>query len=248
MRIIYEPRGRAKEYAELACNLYMGCTHGCKYCYAPACMRCSQKDWKKNVYIRKRALELFERDAIDLAKAHDERAILFSFLSDPYQPLEQEEKITHQALEIVKKYGLRSKILTKGAEKLVSVDFDLMKAARTEFGVTISFVDDKMREKWEPQAAPIKERFSLLKRAHQLGIYTWVSLEPVIDPEQALKVIKKAMPYVDFWKIGKLNHMKDIEGQIDWVKFREDLRTVFARKGKVEGEDYYIKQDLLLAK
>ena len=34
MNVIYEPKGRAREYSELACNLYRGCTHGCRYCYA----------------------------------------------------------------------------------------------------------------------------------------------------------------------------------------------------------------------
>jgi DNA repair photolyase len=31
MRIIYEPKGRALEYAPLAVNLYRGCSHGCDY-------------------------------------------------------------------------------------------------------------------------------------------------------------------------------------------------------------------------
>ena len=35
MNAIYEPKGAAREYAELACNLYTGCNHGCLYCYAP---------------------------------------------------------------------------------------------------------------------------------------------------------------------------------------------------------------------
>lgn len=38
MKIIYEPKGAAKEYSELAVNLYLGCNHGCKYCFAPRCM------------------------------------------------------------------------------------------------------------------------------------------------------------------------------------------------------------------
>ena len=36
MEIIYRPSGAAAEYAELACNLYRGCTFGCRYCYGPA--------------------------------------------------------------------------------------------------------------------------------------------------------------------------------------------------------------------
>ena len=34
--VVYEPRGKAREYSPLAANLYSGCSHQCKYCYAPA--------------------------------------------------------------------------------------------------------------------------------------------------------------------------------------------------------------------
>ena len=35
MSLIYTPKGRAGEYAALACNIYSGCDHRCEYCYAP---------------------------------------------------------------------------------------------------------------------------------------------------------------------------------------------------------------------
>lgn len=248
MRIVYEPRGRAREYADLACNLYIGCTHGCVYCFAPGCLHCTHADWSQRVYLRKRALELFERDAADLQRANDKRVILFSFLSDPYQPLEREYGVTHRALELIKHYGLRSQILTKGGADLISADLDLMKEAGTELGITVSFVDDKIRKRWEPHAAPIEERLAILKKAHERGVYTWVSLEPVIDTAQALEVIRAAVKYVDRWKIGKLNHMKGVEAESDWPKFREDVRALLHSYGKEEGPDFYIKHDLLTAR
>lgn len=248
MRIVYEPRGRAKEYAELACNLYIGCTHGCKYCFAPGCMHCTQADWARKVYVRNRALEMFARDAEELRAAGEKRAVLFSFLSDPYQPLESDEGVTHRALEIVCANGLRSKILTKGAASRVSGDLGLMKEAGTELGVTISFVDDAVRKRWEPGAASVEERLCLLEKAHKMGVKTWVSLEPVIDTKQALAVIRAALPFVDFWKVGKLNHMKAVEEKIDWAGFRRDVVTLFHEHGKREKSDYYLKQDLRAAK
>src|SRR4030042_861202 len=112
MNVVYEPKGRAREYSELACNLYLGCTHGCRYCYAPACMRTTSNKWHSIAKPRKNIIELFEKDAHKLRG--DSRRILFCFLSDPYQPLEQKERLTKQALDIVYKYGLKSQILTKG--------------------------------------------------------------------------------------------------------------------------------------
>jgi hypothetical protein len=74
----------------------------------------------------------------------------------------------------------------------------------------------------------------------QAGIFTWVSLEPVIDPEQALAVIRMAHPYVNFWKVGRLNHMKAYEQTVDWGKFLFDAETLLTKLGA----KYYIKNDL----
>ena len=52
MNVIYEQKGRAREYAPLACNLYMGCTHGCKYCYAPGCMHKKSEEWHESARAR----------------------------------------------------------------------------------------------------------------------------------------------------------------------------------------------------
>ena len=41
--VIYEPKGAAREYSELACNLYTGCDHRCGYCYAPGALRMTRE-------------------------------------------------------------------------------------------------------------------------------------------------------------------------------------------------------------
>lgn len=238
MNVVYEPKGRAREYAELACNLYMGCTHGCRYCYAPACMHTTGEKWHTTAEPRKKVTELFEKDAWKLRG--DKRRILFSFLSDPYQPLEREERLTRQALSLVHKYKLKSQILTKGCADLINEDMAIMKKSDTHLGITLCFSDDQTRQEWEPNASSVSERLDMLKRAHKAGIFTWVSLEPVIDPEQALAVIKIAHKYVNFWKVGKLNHMKEYESKVNWNKFLVDVEDVF----KKYTAQYYIKNDL----
>ncbi|MEZ4551950.1 MAG: hypothetical protein R2874_16190 [Desulfobacterales bacterium] len=35
------------------------------------------------------------------------------------------------------------------------------------------------------------------------GHPTWVSIEPVIDPDQAIKLVEMLHPVVDHWKVGK---------------------------------------------
>lgn len=96
------------------------------------------------------------------------------------------------------------------------------------------------RRDWESNASTIDDRLTILKTAHKAGIFTWVSLEPVINPDQALAVIRMAHPYVNFWKVGKLNHMKAHERTVDWGKFLFDAETLLTKLGA----NYYIKNDL----
>ena len=239
-RVIYEPRGRAFEYSPLALNLYRGCSHGCSYCYAPACMRTSHDSWYSCVVPRADVLKKLEADARELAG--DPRRVLLSFLSDPYQPADDVHQLTRNALRILGEHDMKAQILTKGGTRACR-DFDLMKRHDVHLGVSLSFITDSLRKEWEPDAASVEDRIELLQRARREGIYTWVSVEPVIVPEEALGVIRKLIRTVDFWKIGKLNHMAAIEAKIDWVAFRESA-VALLKKSKAK---FYIKNDLRAA-
>ena len=239
MKIIYEPQGRAKEYAELACNLYMGCSHNCKYCYAPRTMRKTFKEWQI-VTPRKDVLKLLDEDAKFLCDEKDGREVLFSFISDPFNPQEYVYRITHSALKIMGFYGIRHTVLTKGHYDLVSEYFDLMKDVGTSLGVSLSYIRDDLREFWEPNASPVSDRLRILQEAHKRGISTWVSLEPVIYPDEALSVIEEAHNYVNFWKVGKLNHCKFNEDKVDWKRFLYDVVELLDNCCAT----YYIKKDL----
>ena len=92
----------------------------------------------------------------------------------------------------------------------------------------------------EPGAAPYAARIAAMKALSDDGCKTWVSMEPVIDPTEALGVIDKAHGYVDFWKVGKLNHNKEVEDAVDWHRFYLDVRA----KLKYYKANFYIKKDL----
>lgn len=207
-------------------------------------MRKVANDWHGNAVARDDVVESFEADAKWLSKNlpdDENRRVLFCFLSDPYQPLESRLHLTRKCLAIAKEYRIKVDILTKGSYARVSKDFQLMKDARVHLGVTLAFISDDKRKFWEPRASTVSDRLRILKEAHELGIYTWVSMEPVIAPEEALAVVDAAHDYVSFWKVGKLNHNKEIESKVDWAKFLSD---VTARFQKYRAK-YYIKNDLI---
>ncbi len=87
MRVIYEPKGKAREYSPLALNLYNGCSNGCKYCYVPAYCRRDRKEFKNNTVVRKDVLKKLERDCQELKGGSQQ--ILMCFTSDPYQIAEE---------------------------------------------------------------------------------------------------------------------------------------------------------------
>ena len=237
MKAIYVPAGRALEYSPLALNLYTGCAHGCKYCFAADSRWTTPEKFSSNVQPRKGILAAIERDCKRMKG--DPRPILLCFHCDPYPPA-QVEDVTRPALEILEKYNMIAQILTKAGTRACR-DFEILSRNNWQFGTTLIFMDDSLRSEWEPKAPSVADRIDAIVMAHWAGIKTWVSVEPVVDPVQALMVIDALLPFVSFWKIGKIHHRPDIEKSIDWKKFLADARKLLGDR------PHLIKHDLLKA-
>jgi len=238
MPIVYEPAGKAREYAPLAANLYSGCSHGCKYCFGGCVLRKTVAEFHANVRPKKDVLERFGKDAVRLRG--DDREILLSFVTDPYQPVEMDLKITREAIKILIRNELRFTILTKGGTRATR-DFDLLEGYdKCSFGTTLVFDSISDEREWEPMAPGTNDRIVAIRAAKVLGIRTWVSLEPVIDPKQALKLIRDLHDVVDHWKVGKINYRPEIERKIDWKDFTHEIVGLLDNLRA----SYYIKESL----
>jgi DNA repair photolyase len=237
VQAIYEPKGRALEYAPLACNLYRGCGHGCTYCYAPATIRMNRDEFHGNPQPRLGILEALEKDAKKLAG--DPRPVLLSFTCDPYQPINDQYGLTRQAIHILNRNNLAVHILTKRG-KLAAHDFDLLERnPLNAFGTTLTWTSPTTSREWEPGASLPEERWEALRLAHKRHIPTWVSLEPALSPRAAIMNIRITRDYVDLYKIGKWNYDARAK-EIDWPAFREEVTALLDRLGK----KYLIKRDL----
>jgi DNA repair photolyase len=232
MRAIYEPKGAALEYAPLALNLFRGCPNGCLYCYAPACLRMTRE--KFHAYaVPRLSIAQVEKDAAELERAGDYRRILLSFTCDPFPAIATNEihEYTHGILAALQKHSRPISVLTKSGKMAFDAGILPEYMARLavmdcEFGVSLVWDDEGKRFEWEPEAAPIEERVDSLieaKRTYQMR--TWASVEPVIEPREALKAIDRLMPFADVIKIGRWNHDARAN-EIDWRKFVADAKAL----------------------
>lgn len=243
MEAIREPRGRALEYSFLACDPYWGsCANGCDYCYVAGSMRRSREQWDKiPLAPRKDFIKVLRRDAAKY-QGTDKR-VLLSFTSDVYCKPAVESGLTRQVLEVLREFDIPFQVLTKNG-LAAAADFDLY-GKNDAFATTLTYIHDLDSRRHEPGAALPSDRWAAIGVAHGMGIQTWVSLEPVLDPEQSLESIRGTWDIVSLYKIGKVNHAPALEKRIDdefgWGKFAWEAMNLCNKFGK----PFILKKDLL---
>lgn len=235
--IIYAPAGQAGEYAALACNPYRGCGHLCAYCYVPLITKQDRRQFDAGAVLRKDFLARLEKDARKYQAAGVTEQVMLSFTTDPYHP--GDTTPTRKALEILIAHGLAFCTLTKGGTRALR-DLDLFRPDRDAFASTLTSLEDRFSLKWERGAALPADRIATLKRYHEVGVFTWVSLEPTLDIEHSLAVVEKTHGFVDLYKVGRANYLKEITRTTDW---RDYTLRMLDRLTQV-GATFYFKKDL----
>ena len=231
MKPIYIPKGKAKEYGDYAINIYTGCPHRCYYCFAPSVLRKDREQFHTNIKPRDGIVEAtikqLEREGIT------DKLIHLCFTCDPY-PSGYDTRVTREIIKAIKASGNHVQILTKGDG---SRDFDLLDE-NDWYGITYAgYVSMLSPSTAEPHAIVPDDRLAALALAHDIGIKTWISYEPVILAEDVLYMMAATREYVDKVKIGKLNYYPST---INWKQFGEEAEQLC----KQLGIDYYIKESL----
>lgn len=158
-------------------NIYKGCSHGCIYCDSRS--ECYHVENFDKVRAKANALALIHRD---LKSKRKTGVIGTGAMSDPYNPLEKEYKLTRGALELINSFGFGVSIATKS--NLVTRDIDILKKIRqhspTLIKLTITTCDDTLCQKIEPHVAVSSQRFSALKQLAEQNIFAGILLMPVL--------------------------------------------------------------------
>ncbi len=236
-KFIYAPKGQALEYAPLAANPYSGCGHQCAYCYVPLVTKMDRAAFDAGATPRKNYLHNLRQDAKKYQEKGIREQVFFSFTTDVYNPFDR--SLTRPSLEIVQEHGMGICVLTKGGSRALE-DIDIFRPDRDCFAATLTSLDPEFSKKWERMAALPEDRLSTLRAFHERGIFTWVSLEPTLDIESSLAVVEATHGFVDLYKIGQANYLKEITRTTDW---RDYTLRMIDLCGKL-GVKHYIKRDL----
>jgi DNA repair photolyase len=237
--VIYRPAGNAGEYAPLATNPWRGCGHGCKYCYVPNATHIDRALFNEAAVLREGYIERLRKDVVrhrELSGGPNEQ-IFITFSSDPFH--RGDLCPTGQVIDILQAGGLAFCTLSKGGERALPF-LPIYRPDRDAYACTLTTLDDDFSRKWEPNAALPRDRIATLSRFHAAGIFTWVSLEPTLDVQASLDIVAETRPFVDLYKIGRANYLKEITRTTDWRDYT--LRMIDLCMAL--GIRHYIKKDL----
>jgi DNA repair photolyase len=234
--IIYAPAGQAGEYSKLATNPYRGCGHKCAYCYVPVVLRITREEFDRGAYPRKDFIKVLTKDAQKYNQLGIAEQVMLSFTTDPYHPTDT--RLTRDTIRVLLNHGLGFCTLTKGGERALR-DIDLFRADKDAFASTLTTLDDSFSLKWERGAALPNERIETLRKFHDAGIFTWVSLEPTLSVESSLEIVRHTHTFVDLFKIGRANYLP-MTGTTDWKQYTERMLELVNKLGI----KHYFKKDL----
>ncbi len=164
-----------------AINPYVGCQHACSYCYARFMSRYTGhqgEEWGSFVDVKINAPRVLQQQ-LRRKKKLSKNPVLFSSVTDAYQPLERRFKITRHCLELLTRQQFPISILTKS--DLVLRDVDLLgSSTENEVGITIITLDEKVRQVFESGAPPSQRRLKTLQQLTAQGIRTYGFVGPII--------------------------------------------------------------------
>ncbi len=157
-------------------NCYTGCTHGCAYCYARFMQRFHPhvEPWGAFVDVKANAVETLKRQLRRAAPGE----VFISSACDGWQPVEAEYRLTRRCCELLLERGFRLRTLTKS--RLILRDLDLFAGHDVRVGVTITSLDQRLAELWEPACSTTAERWNVLNEARRRRLPTSVMFGPLL--------------------------------------------------------------------
>ena len=157
---------------DYAVNPYVGCTHGCKYCYASFMKRFTGHTEEWGTF-----LDVKYWPELKNPEKYAGKEFFFGTVTDPYNPQEETYGRTRALLEQLKGSGVKLSIQTKS--DLVLRDIDLIKTfPDARVGFSINTLDESFKDDMD-KAVSIDRRLAAMKKLHDEGIRTTCFISPI---------------------------------------------------------------------
>jgi DNA repair photolyase len=165
-------------------NPYQGCEHGCIYCYARNTHEywgfSAGYDFESKIIFKQNAPKLLEENFLN--RNWIPHTIGLSGNTDCYQPIERKLKITREILKVFLKYGNPVGVITKNSLVTRDIDIlqDLAKENLVHVFISITSLNEELRQKMEPRTATAKGRLKTLQELSNAGIPCGIMAAPLI--------------------------------------------------------------------
>jgi len=165
-------------------NPYMGCEHGCVYCYArPSHSYLDLSpglDFETKIFYKPNAaarlLAEWEKPGYTV------KPITIGANTDPYQPAEKKLLITRQLLELFLQHKHPVSLISKGA--LMQRDLDLLARLAEQnlvsVAISVPTMNRHLKRTLEPRVPSAETRFTLLAALRRAGVPTSLLMAPII--------------------------------------------------------------------
>jgi len=169
---------------EWSVNPYRGCHHGCLYCYArPGHEYLSfgaGSDFERKIVVKPEAPALL-REAFD-RRSWKGDLVMFSGVTDCYQPLEHALRLTRGCLEVCLEYRNPVAIITKSPviERDVELLAELSRVARCRVTVSVPFWQPEHAKAMEPYVTTPARRMKIVETLAKAGVPVGVSVSPIV--------------------------------------------------------------------
>jgi len=162
---------------DVTVNPYVGCEFGCKYCYVRFFVKDKEKPWGEFVRRRMHIAQKLPKEA----PKHAGKRIVLGTMTDVYQPVEKQARLTRLTLQILKTKGSFGKIGIFTRSPIITDDIELIASlpkARVHF--TISPYEDAVVKMLEPIGISMVRRWRTIQELKDAGIRVHVNVAPAI--------------------------------------------------------------------
>jgi DNA repair photolyase len=224
---------------EASLNPYRGCSHGCPYCFARPTHEylgfSAGLDFESKIMVKQDAPQLLRKELS--SKKWKPQTVMFSGVTDIYQPAERQFALTRHCLEVFLDFRNPVAMITKNY--LITRDLDLLKELAqfdcVSVSLSITTLDDELRRVMEPRTSAPSRRLKAVEILAKAGVPVGVMTAPIIPgltDHEIPRLVQAAADAGAGWVGYNIVHLpygvKDLF--VEWLE-----RHLPERAGKVVG-------------